>query len=458
MPHPAAIDYAQDTIAARATAPGRGAIGIVRISGQLTKKIVQALTGDLPAPRYAALSQFVDAEGQVIDEGLTLYFEGPNSFTGEDLAEFHGHGGPVVLELLLQRILALGARQATPGEFSQRAFLNDKIDLAQAEAIADLIAAASESAARSAVRSLRGEFSSRVSALVAELTQLRVLVEAAIDFPDEEVDLAEDDRLVAMMATIQGQITALLTEAGQGVLLTEGARLVLAGKPNAGKSSLMNRLTGDDTSIVTDVPGTTRDLVTSPLLLDDLPLHLTDTAGLRDQADAIEAEGIKRASRAIGEADLALLVIDASLPLNTRQQHLASLSKGAAPNKFITLLNKADLVADPAGLTKDDFSNALPISCKTGAGLDHFKQTLKQLLGYSLDTSCPFSARKRHLDALAAAAEALTRASALMQTNPAAELLAEELRQAQTHLGQITGTVTPDDLLGEIFANFCIGK
>ncbi|MGI9323409.1 MAG: tRNA uridine-5-carboxymethylaminomethyl(34) synthesis GTPase MnmE [Pseudomonadales bacterium] len=457
------MNYAKDTIVARATAPGQGGIGIVRVSGPLVADITRAMTGDdLPSPRYAAWRRFLDETGEAIDEGLTLYFKNPESFTGEDVAEFQCHGGPVVLDLLVQRAISLGARHASPGEFSQRAFLNDKIDLAQAEAIADLIAASSEGAARSAARTLRGEFSARVSALVAEVTQLRMFVEAAIDFPEEEVDFLEDKRIAETMTKIEAQLSTLIAEAGQGAILNEGAQVALAGKPNAGKSSLMNRLTGEDTAIVTDIPGTTRDLVTTALHLDQIPLHLVDTAGLRKSPGSVEAEGIRRATRAISEADLVIMVIDASLPEATRRQHLADLQKEVGANGFTMVLNKMDLVDDPASLiasgTADDFAAALPISCKTGEGIEQLKRTLKESLGHNPSVAGDFSARKRHLTALTAASEALARGSVVMTTDKAGELLAEELRQVQDRLGEITGVVTADDLLGEIFGSFCIGK
>lgn len=398
-----------------------------------------------------------DGRQEAIDQGLLLYFPAPGSFTAEDLAEFHCHGGPVVMDMLAQRIVALGARHAEPGEFSQRAFLNGKLDLAQAEAIADLIAAASEGAARGALRSLQGDFSAKVSALAAEVTRLRVYVEAAMDFPEEEVDFLQDERIAGTLAGIQRQASGLLKAAGQGALLTEGAQVALAGKPNAGKSSLMNRLTGEDTAIVAAAPGTTRDLVAAPLLLDGIPLHLVDTAGLRKRTGKAEAEGIRRASRAIKAADLALLVIDASLPEKTRRQHLADLRQEATGSALLAL-NKSDLVADPSGLATGDFAAALPISCKTGAGLGRLRARLKKALGWDTAASGAFSARSRHLTALRATSAALASAASALQGKQAGELLAEELRLAQQQLGAITGEVTADDLLGEIFGSFCIGK
>ena len=457
MPNP---PYTPDTIVAQATAPGRGAIGIVRLSGPATQAITQAIAGALPPPRVATLAKFTDASQQLIDEGLTLYFPAPNSFTGEDVAEFHCHGGPVVLSLLTQRALDLGARQATPGEFSQRAFLNNKLDLAQAEAIADLIAATSAGAARSAVRSLQGDFSVKVNALVAELTRLRVLVEAAIDFPEEETETLEASRIAASLASLQRDLAALLRDASQGALLNEGAAVALAGKPNAGKSSLMNRLTGADTSIVTEVPGTTRDLIRAQALLDDLPINLVDTAGLRSAAKAskVEAEGIARASRAIKEADLAILLVDAALPLATRKRQLADLQAEANGVKAILALNKTDLVKDFKALAKGEFAQALPISCKTGQGIPQLKRALGKALGQDLAATSTFSARRRHLAALQSAAESLAAATRLATNKPESELLAEELRQAQNHLTAITGAISADDLLGEIFSSFCIGK
>ena len=436
--------YEKDTIAARATAPGRGGIGIVRISGPEVPRIAVAVTGQVPEPRYATFAPFRDEKGATMDEGLALYFPAPDSFTGEHVLELQGHGGPVVLDLLLGRILGLGARLARPGEFSQRAFLNDKLDLAQAEAIADLINSSTAAAARGAIRSLQGEFSSRVNELLALVIELRVYVEAAIDFPEEEIDFISDEKVQGRLAGVQAKLDDILGHAREGALLTEGASIVLTGKPNAGKSSLMNRLTGRETAIVTDIPGTTRDVIGEALQLDGIPLRLVDTAGIRDSDDRIELEGVKRAQTAMEEADLILHLVDASRDRPPARPGL----------REILVLNKVDLVADRATLP----SGCLRVSALTGEGLDGLKAHLKQHLGLHESEGGGFSARSRHLTALRSAASSLQAGSRVLAEQQAGELLAEELRQCQKHLSGITGEFTADDLLGEIFSSFCIGK
>ena len=441
------MPYIKDTIAARATAPGRGGIGIVRVSGPGVKEISRQILGELPEPRLATYSDFSDGE-DVIDQGIALYFNAPGSFTGEDVLELQGHGGPVVLEMLLNRVINMGARIAAPGEFSQRAYLNDKMDLAQAEAIADLINSSTEAAARGAVRSLQGEFSTRINQLVAKVIELRVFVEASIDFPEEEIDFLSDERIEVQLAEVHQELDKVLAETSHGALLVEGASVVLMGKPNAGKSSLMNLLTGRDTSIVTDIPGTTRDVVNETLQLDGIPLRLVDTAGIRNSLDEIEAEGVKRALAAGEEADLVIAVVDASEPDANKQAE--SLLED---RRTVVVFNKIDLVADI-----DLLIDGIQMSAKTGLGLQGLKDQLKKRLGLSLNEGTGFTARNRHIIALGYGREALAVASSLLIEQRAGELVAEELRVCQQNLSEITGEFTADDLLGEIFGSFCIGK
>ena len=443
------MSYVKDTIAARATPPGKGGIGIIRVSGSLAPVIAAKMLGRLPAERHATFSSFCDDQGGAIDHGIALYFKAPDSFTGEDVLELHGHGGPVVLDLLLQRIIALGARIAAPGEFSQRAFLNDKMDLAQAEAIADLIDSGTQQAARGAMRSLQGEFSNRVNTLQTSVTGLRVLVEAAIDFPEEETDFLPDGEAESHLEAIRGQLEAILVAAGNGVLLSEGASVVLIGKPNAGKSSLMNALTGRDTSIVTDIPGTTRDVIDEDLQLDGIPLRLLDTAGIRESDDRIEAEGVRRALVAGQAADLLITIRDASLDEDSWEQ---LPGESSAPE--VRVMNKIDLLADRSGLPGD----CVAISAKTGEGINDLKYRLKQVLGFQGDMESGFTARRRHLTALEEARDALYRGKFVLAEGRGGELLAEELRVCQQHLSALTGEYSADDLLGEIFSSFCIGK
>ena len=441
------MPYIKDTIAARATAPGRGGIGIVRVSGPGVKEISRQILGEIPEPRLATYSDFRDGE-DVIDQGIALYFNSPGSFTGEDVLELQGHGGPVVLEMLLNRVINLGARIAAPGEFSQRAYLNDKMDLAQAEAIADLINSSTEAAARGAVRSLQGEFSTRINQLVAKVIELRVFVEASIDFPEEEIDFLSDERIEIQLAEVHQELDKVLDETSHGALLVEGASVVLMGKPNAGKSSLMNLLTGRDTSIVTDIPGTTRDVVNETLQLDGIPLRLVDTAGIRNSLDKIEAEGVKRALAAGEEADLVIAVVDASEPDAMKQAE--SLLED---RRTVVVFNKIDLVADTDLLT-----DGIQLSAKTGLGLQSLKDQLKKRLGLSLNVGSGFTARNRHIIALGCCKQALVAARSLLIEQRAGELVAEELRVCQQNLSEITGVFTADDLLGEIFGSFCIGK
>jgi tRNA modification GTPase len=447
---------ASDTITAVATPPGRGGIGIIRLSGPESPDIATALLGSCPPARAAVLRTFRDADGLPLDFGLALHFPGPDSFTGEDVLELHGHGGPVVLDRVLARTLELGARLARPGEFSERAFLNGKLDLAQAEAIADLIASGSEAAARSALRSLQGAFSARIDALVERLTALRTYVEAAIDFPDEEIDFLSDGHVALGLAELAGELDTVNTAAARGRLLHDGLTVVIAGPPNAGKSSLLNRFAGQDSAIVTDVPGTTRDLLREYVQLDGLPLHLVDTAGLRDSDDAVEREGIRRAREALEQADRALLVLDDSAPDPAVERSLIE----ALPNDLpVTVVrNKIDLTGRNPGGSRGPHGTELALSLKNGNGFEALRDHLKEVSGYSGSESGDFMARRRHLDALARAGEAIEQARMQLAEAAAGELVAEELRLAQRALGEITGAVTSDDLLGRIFAEFCIGK
>ena len=452
---------ALDTIVAIATPPGRGAVGIVRISGPATARIAAALLRRCPPPRTATLATFREADGGAIDQGLALYFPGPQSFTGEDSLELHGHGGPVVLDALVRRCLALGCRAARPGEFSERAFLNGKIDVAQAEGVADLIDAASSAAARAAARSMQGELSERVHALQAELTALRVRLEGAIDFPDEEVPLLDDGEVATRLAALRGSLVALRDEAHRGVRLVEGLTVVIAGKPNAGKSSLLNRLAGDEVAIVTDLPGTTRDLLRHSVLEDGIPLHLVDTAGLRVAGDAIEAEGIRRARAAIARADLVLYVVDAArerAEVGAIGTEMAAIAPGVP---VAIVLNKIDLLAAEAHddlPTATDPPGVIALSARTGAGVDRLRARLRASAGEQSAEVSVVSARRRHLDALGRAGAHLDEAERVRRDTGAPELVAEELRCAQAALGEITGEFTSDDLLGEIFRSFCIGK
>jgi tRNA modification GTPase len=445
-----------DTIAAVSTPPGRGGIGIVRVSGPGTKDIADAIIGCLPAPRSAHYCAFSDPTGAVIDRGVALYFPAPASFTGEDVLELQGHGGPVVMDMVLEAVLDVGARPARPGEFSERAFLNGRMDLSQAEAVADLIDSGSRAAARSALRSLDGVFSDRVRELSDALTETRALIEACIDFPEEEIDFLSDPQLEARLAALREKLTATRAGATRGVLLKEGVRVVLAGQPNVGKSSLLNLLAGRDSAIVTDVPGTTRDVLREHIQLDGLPLHVMDTAGIRAPVDAVEAEGVERAWGAIEDADALLLVVDDRVGLDGADREiLARTPTGVAR---IVVGNKIDLSGTDSGVKEEDDFTLVRLSAKTGAGIEGLETALKACVGYELADEGGFMARRRHLDALERTAASLDAAHDVLQTRRAGELAAEELRQAQNALGAITGEVTSDDILGEIFSRFCIGK
>lgn len=450
-----------DTIAAIATPPGRGGIGVIRLSGPAARSIGERIAGRSLRPRHAHHCLFRDADGLPLDDGLVLCFPAPASFTGEDVVELQGHGGRVVLARVLAACVALGARHAGPGEFSQRAFLNDRMDLAQAEAVADLIDAASEAAARGALRTLQGEFSGRVHELTEAVTALRIYVEAAIDFPDEEVDFLADGDVSGRLEQLQARLAAVLKEAGQGVLLGDGMTLVLAGPPNAGKSSLMNALARRETAIVTDIPGTTRDVLRVRIDLDGLPVELIDTAGLRDSADPVEQEGVRRARLEIATADALLYLVDAAEPADVpsgREDLLRRLA-GDAPGQLILVHNKTDLLEGPVrtGVVPGDLPVAR-ISVRTGDGLEALVSHLKQVVGYAGAGEGAFTARARHVDALQRAGTELERARTTLTDTGAGDLVAEDLRRAQDALGEILGVVTPDDLLGRIFSSFCIGK
>ena len=443
------LGSAEDTIAAPATPPGRGGIGIVRISGAAARAIAMGMLGFVPEPRQATLARFLGAGAEALDSGLALFFPGPQSFTGEDVLELHGHGGPVVMDRLVGRAVELGARPARPGEFSERAFLNGKLDLAQAEAIADLIAAGSVEAAQAAVHSLSGEFSRAVAGLAARVMELRVFVEAAIDFPDEDVEFLGGAEVRERLADIAARFEQIERAATQGRALRDGLRVVIAGRPNAGKSSLLNALAGHDAAIVTPIPGTTRDALREQIVLDGLPVHLVDTAGLRVTADPIESEGVRRAEGEIRAADLLLYVVDAAAGLDAGER----AAMPAAPAVTI-VWNKTDLAtARPA-----PDAPVVAVSALTGAGMPALRQHLQAIAGYRSDGAGAWSARRRHLDALARARCRFAEAGARLGERAHFELVAEELRLAQQALGEITGEVGSDALLSEIFAGFCIGK
>lgn len=449
-----------DTIAAIATAPGRGGIGVIRVSGSDLLPFAFALCGQTPKPRRATLADFRAADGSTIDSGLLLYFPNPHSFTGEDVLELQGHGGPVVMQMLLARCLDLGARLAEPGEFSRRAFLNGKMDLAQAEAVADLIDAATASAARSAVRSLQGEFSRAIHGLTEELISLRMLVEATLDFPEEDIDFLKAANAFARLQRLQGKLAEVFDRAGQGRLLQVGMQVVLAGQPNVGKSSLLNCLAGDELAIVTAVPGTTRDALRSTIQIAGIPLHIIDTAGLRDTDDEVERIGIARSWQEIAKADALLLLVDARGGVTDADREILARLPDHLPR--ITVYNKIDLVdRQPERHTEHDAHGnavAISLSARTGQGIDLLRAELLRIAGWH-PAEDVFIARERHLRALASAQEHIAAARAVVEGRlPALELFAEELRLAQQALGEITGEFNADDLLGVIFSRFCIGK
>jgi len=435
-------------IAAIATAPGRGGVGVVRVSGPDVTPFAMGLLGRLPAPRHATYAPFKASDGTMLDEGVALYFEAPHSFTGENVLELQGHGGPVVLGLILERCIELGARLAEPGEFTRRAYLNGKLDLAQAEAVADLIDAASSEAARSAVRSLSGAFSARIAELVEALTRLRMLVEATLDFPEEEIDFLRDADAFGRLDAIDGRLAAVRAQARQGALLREGLTVVLIGQPNVGKSSLLNQLAGFEAAIVTEIAGTTRDTVREAIQIDGVPLHIIDTAGLRDTQDPVERLGIERTWAAVEKADVALLLVDAAHGLGAQETAILGRLPDVAR---LTVHNKIDVVGEAPRAAGDE----MWLSARTGAGVELLRARLLEAAGWQAAGEGAFMARARHLDALTRAAGHLAAARAAAGQ---LELFAEELRLAQAALSEITGEFTADDLLGEIFSSFCIGK
>ncbi|WP_100622501.1 tRNA uridine-5-carboxymethylaminomethyl(34) synthesis GTPase MnmE [Candidatus Coxiella mudrowiae] len=447
------------TIAALATPAGRGGIGIIRVSGPSTLHIAKKIIGFIPKPRYATLSVFKDSEGAFLDEGVALYFPKPNSFTGEDVLELQGHGGPVVMDRLLKNIIQLGARLARPGEFSEIAFLNNKIDLVQAEAVSDLINATSEQAARSAIRSLQGKFSKRINELVKGLVELRTYIEAAIDFPEEEIDFFTDKILQEKLEKLLKKVEEIETTAKQGALLRDGVTVVIAGEPNVGKSSLLNFLSGQETAIVTDIAGTTRDILRESIHIDGMPIHLLDTAGLRITQDIIEKEGVRRTKKALERADLILLMVDASQASSRMiEKTLANLfSEKESRVLIIVIENKIDLTGEKPSKEKSDYLR-IKLSAKTGAGIEILKEHLKEVVGLETTNESNFIARGRHCDAIRRSRTFLQSAYEQLVHQRAGELAAEDLLHAQQALSEITGEFTSDDLLEKIFSKFCIGK
>lgn len=450
-----------DTIVAQATAPGRGGVGIIRVSGPQAAQVALAVTAKKLRPRYAEYLSFLEEDGSQIDQGIALYFPNPNSFTGEDVLELQGHGGPVVMDMLIKRILNIpGVRPARPGEFSERAFLNDKMDLTQAEAIADLIDASSEEAAKSALQSLQGEFSKKVATLVESLIQLRIYVEAAIDFPEEEIDFLSDGKVSTDLQKIIDNLVQVRAAANQGSIMREGMKVVIAGRPNAGKSSLLNALSGKESAIVTDIAGTTRDVLREHIHIDGMPLHIIDTAGLRDAADEVEKIGIDRAWEEIAQADRVLFMVDSTTTEATDPKQIWPDFIDRLPKNIgMTIIrNKADQTNEQSGVCHVNDPTLIRLSAKSGEGIASLRKHLKECMGYSGANEGGFMARRRHLDALDKAAEHLDIGQQQLENHMAGEILAEELRITQQYLSEITGEFSSDDLLGEIFSSFCIGK
>ncbi|MBN3494413.1 tRNA uridine-5-carboxymethylaminomethyl(34) synthesis GTPase MnmE [Vibrio neptunius] len=450
-----------ETIVAQATAPGRGGVGIIRVSGPLAAKVASEVTGKELRPRYAEYLPFTAQDGTQLDQGIALYFPNPNSFTGEDVLELQGHGGPVVMDMLIKRILQIpGIRTARPGEFSERAFLNDKLDLAQAEAIADLIDASSEQAAKSALKSLQGAFSNRIQTLVESLIHLRIYVEAAIDFPEEEIDFLADGKVSADLQTIIDNLTAVRKEATQGAIMREGMKVVIAGRPNAGKSSLLNALSGKESAIVTDIAGTTRDVLREHIHIDGMPLHIIDTAGLRDASDEVEKIGIERAWEEIEQADRVLFMVDGTTTDATDPKEIWPDFVDRLPNNIgmTVIRNKVDQTDETLGICHVNDPTLIRLSARTGQGVESLRTHLKECMGFAGGHEGGFMARRRHLEALEKAAQHLDIGQQQLEGYMAGEILAEELRIAQQHLNEITGEFSSDDLLGRIFSSFCIGK
>jgi tRNA modification GTPase len=450
-----------DTIVAQATAPGRGGVGIVRVSGPQALLVAKTITGSELKPRYAQYLPFMSHTGTQLDQGIALYFPNPHSFTGEDVLELHGHGGPVVIDMLIKEILKIdGIRPAKPGEFSERAFLNDKMDLTQAEAIADLIDASSEEAAKSALQSLQGKFSQRINTLVESLIHLRIYVEAAIDFPEEEIDFLADGKVSQDLQNIIDNLNDVRKEANQGSIMREGMKVVIAGRPNAGKSSLLNALSGKDSAIVTEIAGTTRDVLREHIHIDGMPLHIIDTAGLRDAADVVEKIGIERAWEEIEQADRVLFMVDgtttdATDPADIWPEFVDKLP----PNIGLTVIrNKADQTEESLGICHVNSPTLIRLSAKTGQGVESLRTHLKECMGFAGGQEGGFMARRRHLEALEKASNHLDIGQQQLEGYMAGEILAEELRITQQYLNEITGEFSSDDLLGRIFSSFCIGK
>lgn len=448
-------DYVEDTIVARATPPGIGGVAVVRVSGPDTESIAERMLGRLPAPRVATVAEMRGAAGELLDSGIAIFFPGPRSFTGESVLELHGHGGPQVVAMLIEAAVELGARHATPGEFSKRAFLNDKLDLVQAEAIIDLIESGTTQAARAALRSMSGEFSDAIAALEAQLTELRLHVEAAIDFPEEEIDFLSDDALLERIERCAEAIAGIRKAAAVGRVLRDGYQLVIVGRPNAGKSSLLNRLAGEEAAIVTEVAGTTRDILRERIDIDGLAVELVDTAGLRHDPDLIEAEGIRRAREALKKADAALWIQDASHPDAGTMADLEEELPAGLP--VVVVHNKIDKTGALPGVV-EEAGPAVNISAKTGAGIDELRAAIAALAGYRDLGEGAFTARRRHVAALEATAQHFERGRRALEKDRAGEIFAEELRLAQQRLSEITGGITSDELLGRIFSSFCIGK
>ena len=450
-----------DTIVAQATATGRGGVGIIRVSGPDVEAVAQIVLGKVPKVRYAEYLPFNDQHGDVLDQGIALLFKAPNSFTGEDVLELQGHGGPVVMDMLIKAILTINnMRSANPGEFSERAFMNDKLDLAQAEAIADLIEATSEQAAKSALHSLQGEFSNKINELVESLIYLRIYVEASIDFPEEEVDFLSDGKIAKDLQQIIASLDSVKAQAKQGAILRDGMKVVIAGRPNAGKSSLLNSLVGKESAIVTDIAGTTRDVMREHIHIDGMPLHIIDTAGLRESVDEVEKIGIERAWAEIKTADRVLFMLDATTTDSADPHEIWPDFIDKLPDSvgLTVVRNKADLTGETLEVTEDHLHPVYRISAKTGLGIAPLKEHLKEIMGYQGSTGGGFMARRRHLEAIDNAESHLLEGKVQLEEYKAGELLAEELRLTQQYLSEITGEFSSDDLLGRIFSSFCIGK